>query len=107
MSFDFRRRIGVLVVSWTSWVSGDLVFAQQATPTEERKPATEQDPTTVREIGGRLVASGETVLVKGNLDEPARDSSIATKIDTPLIETPRSITIIDRRTLDDLAAIEA
>lgn len=30
---------------------------------------------------------------------------MATKIETPLIETPRSITTIDRRTLDDLGVI--
>ncbi len=41
----------------------------------------------------------------GNPDEPPRDSSIATKIDTPLIETPRSVSIIDRRTLDDMGAV--
>jgi hypothetical protein len=42
----------------------------------------------VREVGGRLIATGETVEVKGEADAPPRDSSIATKIDTPLIETP-------------------
>jgi iron complex outermembrane receptor protein len=45
------------------------------------------------------------VVVTGNPDEPPRDSSVATKIDTPLIETPRSVSIIDRRTLDDMGAI--
>ena len=38
-------------------------------------------------------------------DEPLRDSSVATKIDTPLLETPRSVSIIDRRTLDDMGAV--
>jgi iron complex outermembrane receptor protein len=56
-------------------------------------------------VGGRLVTSGETVVVRGNADEPTRDSSIATKIDTPLIETPRSVTVVDRQTLDDLSAV--
>jgi iron complex outermembrane recepter protein len=43
--------------------------------------------------------------VTGNPDEPPRDSSVATKIETPLVETPRSVSIIDRRTLDDMGAI--
>lgn len=59
----------------------------------------------MQEVGGRLIANGETVVVKGEIDEPVRDSSIATKIDTPLLETPRSITVIDRQTLDDLAVV--
>ena len=59
----------------------------------------------VQEVGGRLVVSGETVVVTSNPDDPPRDSSIATKIDTPLLETPRSVSIIDRRTLDDMGAI--
>jgi hypothetical protein len=61
----------------------------------------------VREVGGRLVATGETVEVRGDGDAPPKDSSIATKVDTPLLETPRSITIVDRRTLDDLSAISS
>jgi iron complex outermembrane receptor protein len=60
----------------------------------------------VREVGGRLVATAETVVVAGDdADAPTKDSSIATKVDTPLLETPRSITIVDRQTLDDLSAI--
>src|SRR5262245_36441337 len=42
------------------------------------------------------------LVVKGNADEPPRDSSIATKSDTPLLETPRSVSILDNRTLDDM-----
>jgi outer membrane receptor for monomeric catechols len=78
----------------------------QDSPTPEQAPRT-QTPAdgTAQEVGGRLVVTGETVVVTGNLDEPPRDSSIATKIETPLLETPRSISIIDRRMLDDLGAI--
>ena len=82
--------------------------AQQPKTTPPEKPAT-QDQTPpvpdVQEVGGRLVVSGETVVVTSNPDDPPRDSSIATKIDTPLLETPRSVSIIDRRTLDDMGAI--
>lgn len=67
--------------------------------------AAQQESPPLREIGGRLVSSGETVVVKGELDEPPRASSIATKVETPLLETPRSVTIIDRQTLDDMSAI--
>jgi len=84
-------------------VSGPAL-AQQADPPRE-KSADEHEAPKVEEVGGRLVAAGETVIVKGELGAPVHDSSIATKIDTPLIETPRSVTIIDRQTLDDLAAI--
>ena len=59
----------------------------------------------MREVGGRLVVSGSTVLVVADPDAPPRDSSIATKIDAPLIETPRSVSITDRQALDDLSAI--
>ena len=86
------------------------VDAQQPKTTPPEKPAT-QDQTPpvkevqdVQEVGGRLVVSGETVVVTSNPDDPPRDSSIATKIDTPLLETPRSVSIIDRRTLDDMGA---
>ena len=44
------------------------------------------------------------VVVTGNPDRPVNVSSIATKVETPLIETPRSISIIDRQMLDDLGA---
>ena len=67
--------------------------------------AQEAQPESILDVGGRLVVSGETVVVTGNPDEPPRDSSVATKTSTPLIETPRSISIIDRGTLDDLGAI--
>jgi iron complex outermembrane receptor protein len=85
------------------WTGGAAAAAQEAGP-----PAVQQAPqeaTTVREVGGRLVVSPETVVVQGDLDLPARGSSIATKVETPLLETPRSITVFDRRTLDDMAVI--
>jgi iron complex outermembrane receptor protein len=57
-----------------------------------------------QEVGGRLVVRGDTVVVSGNPDLPIRDSSVATKTDTPLQETPRSISITGRQTLDDRLA---
>ncbi|MET0212684.1 MAG: TonB-dependent receptor, partial [Vicinamibacterales bacterium] len=87
------------------------VHAQQPKSTPPEKPATQdltppvKEVPDVQEVGGRLVVSGETVIVTSNPDDPPRDSSIATKIDTPLLETPRSVSIIDRRTLDDMGAI--
>jgi len=59
----------------------------------------------VQEVGGRIVATGETVVVRGDVDAQPRASSVATKIETPLLETPRSVTIVDRQTLDDLSVI--
>ena len=68
-------------------------------------PPAVTEPPCIQEVGGRLVICGETVVVRGNPDAPVRASSVATKIETPLIKTPRSITTIDRRTLDDLGVI--
>src|SRR5687767_1326071 len=78
------------------------IHAQAAKPAPP--PAT-TEAACVQEVGGRLLICSETVVVAANPDEPVRESSVATKIETPLIETPRSITTIDRRTLDDLGVI--
>jgi len=92
------------------WLAAGVVLAAQ-TPaaTKDSQPAPEkpaaQDAPVVREVGGRLVVSDATVVVTGSRDDPPRDSSVATKIDTPLIETPRSVSIIDRRTIDDMGLI--
>jgi hypothetical protein len=90
-----RRRYW-LVASWMWFSAAVVVVAQQPGAQQEEKPAPRQEGVTVREVGGRLMATGETVVVKGNPDEPARNSSIATKVETPLLETPRSISIVDR-----------
>src|SRR5215813_6775648 len=81
-------------------LTGAAQTSQQPPPSSEQPP-----PGAAQEAGGRLVVSGETVIVKGDVDKPAADSSVATKIETPLLETPRSVSIMDRRTLDDLAAV--
>ncbi len=70
------------------------------TPTAQPEP----DDKPLTEVGGRLVICGETVLV-ATPDEPPRESSIATKTDTLLRETPRSVSVTSRRTLDDRMAI--
>ena len=59
----------------------------------------------VTEVGGRLVITGESVIVQANLDQPARESSIASKIETPLGETPRSVSVTSHHVLDDRLAI--
>ena len=79
-----------------------LVHAQAPSPAP---PPAVTEPPCIQEVGGHLLICGETVLVTGNPDEPVRESSVGTKIETPLIETPRSISTIDRRTLDDLGVI--
>src|SRR5262245_15269184 len=92
------------MVAWMCCPCVLVGATQEGQPPAEPSAAT-QDTSSVREVGGRLVTTAETVVVKGELDEHARESSIATKISTPLIETPRSISVIDRQTLDDLSAI--
>src|SRR5262245_33783866 len=83
----------------------DVTGAAQTSQASAPSAAPPPPPTPAQEAGGRLVVSGETVIVKGDVDKPAADSSVATKIETPLLETPRSVSIMDRRTLDDLAAV--
>jgi iron complex outermembrane receptor protein len=73
-------------------------------PNEPQQPAVQGEASAVQEIGGRVVVRGEAVVVTANPDRPASESSIATKVEMPLIETPRSISIIDGRTLHDLGA---
>lgn len=78
---------------------------QEPAPGEPAQSPEEKEASEVQEVGGRLLVTGETVVVSAYPDAPPRDSSVATKIDTPLIETPRSVSIVDRRTLDDMGAI--
>src|SRR5262245_19053570 len=95
MALDARVLPALLVVLWTA--SG-AVLAQE--PQERQPPG---DPA--REVGGRIVISGETVEVRADPDLPPASSSIATKTDTPLLETPRSVTIVDEQVLDEMAVI--
>jgi hypothetical protein len=75
-------------------VAADVhVNGQQSDQSAGQDPQTTEDVPRVREVGGRLIASGETVVVRGDPGEPPRGSSIATKVETPLVETPRSVSI--------------
>jgi iron complex outermembrane receptor protein len=82
-----------------------VAHAQGATPPPPDKGAAQGqkkgDDKSVQEVGGRLVVTGETVLVVADPDASPRDASIASKTDTPLLETPRSVSVTDRRALDD------
>ena len=60
-----------------------------------------QPVTAPEEAGGRLVVSGGTIVVVGNPDTMPSDASVATKVETPLPDTPRSVSITERRTLDE------
>ena len=93
------------MAGWLLLAVPPAIEAQDPTPPSQPAPTTQPQAPCVQEVGGRLVICGEAIVVTGNPDEPPRDSSIATKIDTPLLETPRSVSIIDRRTLDDMGAI--
>jgi iron complex outermembrane receptor protein len=95
------------VVLWTAlWCATSLAADQpEAKTSDARTEQTHvekpQEPR-VEEIGGRLVVTGETVQVTAEVDAPVTRSSLATKTDTPLLETPRSVSIVDRQTLDDM-----
>lgn len=89
---------------WLPWclaaallLSPPVVAAQEQASSGE----TSESETSGQEVGGRLVVTGETVVVVGDPDRPPADASIAGKVDTPLLETPRSVSVTDRRTLDD------
>ena len=73
---------------------------------QEQEPApADGSRKSAAEIGGRIVISGETIEVRADPDLPPSASSIATKTDTPLVETPRSVTILDSRTLEEMAVV--
>jgi iron complex outermembrane receptor protein len=97
-----------VVVLGLGLIVAELARAQEPTRPPADKQATQNEKkegdTSPREVGGRLVVSGETVLVVADPDAVPRDASIATKTDTPLLETPRSVSVTDRRTLDDRLA---
>jgi len=76
-----------------------------ADPKPRAEPPEAPRPVVVREVGGRLQVSGETVDVVADADGPAASSSLATKVDTALLETPRGVSVVGRRTLDELQAI--
>jgi len=102
-------RIVVLIAVAVSLTMVQTAAAQetQAPPPAEpaEQDATPDDDQSVKEVGGRLIVDGGTVLVAPDPDLPPQDSSIATKTDTRLIETPRSVSVTDRRTLDDRLAV--
>jgi iron complex outermembrane receptor protein len=77
-----------------------LVAAQQQASTQNQQPM-----VSAQEVGGRLVITGDTVLVVADPDRPSGDASIASKIDAPVRETPRSVSVTERRTLDDRLAV--
>lgn len=82
------------------------VTAQVAPPSPHDDEADQGSaPPVTREAGGRLIVTDETVVVTAAADQVVREASVATKVETPLIETPRSVTVVDRRTLDDIGAI--
>src|SRR5678815_653835 len=97
----------VALIGWLLLAVPGAVEAQDQDPKASSLSAPTQpgDSPCIKEVGGRLVVCGEAVVVTGNPDEPLRDSSIATKIETPLLETPRSVSVVDRRTLDDMGAV--
>jgi len=101
-----RSRIAGGLLLAVLWLRDPLaLLSQEAPPPPPAKPSPQGETSAVQEVGGRLVVRGETVVVTASPDRPAVGSSVATKIETPLIETPRSITVVDRRMLDDLGAI--
>jgi len=87
------------------WLTLSLVAGAQQPASEQGAPRQDgTPPASIAEAGGRLVVSSETVIVTGAADD-IRASSIATKIDAPIIETPRSVSIVNREMLDELAVI--
>ena len=88
-----------------------LLLVAEATPAQEpTQPPSDKEAAQGASTEGEGAGSrggrpacrqGGTVLVVADPDLPPRDSSIATKTDTSVLETPRSVSVTDRRTLDD------
>lgn len=97
-------RIGIAVVVSLSWVLAAVGEAQEP-PSKPEAATGAEHHAGVREVGGRLQVTGETVDVVGDADQPVASSSLATKTDTALLDTPRSISVVERKTLDELQAI--
>ncbi len=85
--------------------AGPPALAQRPVAPEEGQDGQDDKALVPREVGGHLIVTDETVVVTGSSDVRVRDASVATKIETPLIETPRSVTVIDRDTLDEIGAV--
>ncbi len=100
-------RIAALVTFAVCMATMRMATAQTTKPPPRAGPEKDAAPddNSVKDVGGRLVVDGGTVVVASDPDLPPRDSSIATKTDTPLNETPRSVSVTDRRTLDDRLAV--
>lgn len=64
-----------------------------ARPTRSAQPARQVAPTPSPSVDQRLYAGSQSYV--------AGTSSSASKTDTPLIDTPRSVSVIDRKELDD------
>lgn len=94
------RSTGVLfALLWTLRAGQHPCYAQEADEDGKAKGA------PAAEVGGRIVISGETIEVLADPDLPPASSSIGTKTDTPLLETPRSVTLVDSQVLSDMAVI--
>jgi iron complex outermembrane recepter protein len=95
-------RLALVVAAWGTLFG----FGEAQEPPDRPDPTTEPAAETrVREVGGRLQVTGETVEVVADSDKPIASSSLATKTDTALLETPRSVSVIERKTLDEIQAI--
>jgi len=95
------QRTAIALCAWSALGLVSTARAQDGVPS----PPPTDTMTAAQEAGGRLLIDGETVVVKGDSDRPPLDSSVATKIDTSMLHTARSISIVDTRTLEDQAAI--
>jgi iron complex outermembrane recepter protein len=82
-----------------------LLALTAAAPAWSDDATKDETPPAVKEVGGRLVIDGETVEVVSDPGVPPHDSSLATKTDTPLLETPRSVSLMDRNALEDLQVV--
>jgi iron complex outermembrane receptor protein len=95
----------VLLLASAGLASPGPVGDEPSAPPGGAGKAAKPESGKVREVGGRLQITGETVEVVADTDRPVTDSSLATKTDTPLLETPRGVSVVERKTLDELQAI--
>jgi iron complex outermembrane receptor protein len=111
----YSQAVVVMMATAALPLTASLTYAQSVAPPSPTAQAprpsdppvsTKQDAERqVTEVGGRLVITGETVIVPANVDNPSRESSIASKIEIPLVETPRSVSVTSDQVLADRLAI--
>jgi iron complex outermembrane recepter protein len=78
-----------------------ILAAQQSVAFDSDQSATADTTDTTKNSSHAKTLSGVTVTAQGHAGYVADNSGSATKTDTPILETPQSISVVTRQQLDD------